>query len=150
MADTGMNVLDPFGIMTFWHSIAAAPQNALAPQNLAQSILPNWSLISVNENNSSAPDTERRILAQNSYGRQIGRMMDAVEALIEQRSAEQVASASPDQKQAYKEFDLLKADVDEVKEAASERRIRQLVNDLKRLRKEHPESFQTLLRAVKG
>src|SRR5260370_41076569 len=56
-----------------------------APQNVAQSILPGWvfgSVINVTEQNSSAPDTEREIVATHSYGRQLGRVIDALAVLI--------------------------------------------------------------------
>src|SRR5262249_42009991 len=56
-----------------------------APRNLVQPILPGWvfgNMINVTEKNSSAPDTEREIVAAHSYGRQLGRVMDAVATLI--------------------------------------------------------------------
>ncbi len=54
----------------------------LAPNSLTQSILPDWSFMTINENNSSAPGTEQKIVSQDSYGRQIGRMMDVLEVLV--------------------------------------------------------------------
>ena len=51
------------------------------PQKLNQPILPGWTfgnIISVSERNSSSPDTERRIVDQHSYGRQLGHLMDAM------------------------------------------------------------------------
>lgn len=42
-------------------------------------------VITVTEANSTSPETEREILTKESYGRQLGRMMDAVAALIEER-----------------------------------------------------------------
>jgi hypothetical protein len=56
-----------------------------APRNLVQPILPGWvfgSVTNVTEQNSSAPDTEREIVAGQSYGRQLGRVMDALAVLI--------------------------------------------------------------------
>jgi len=52
-----------------------------APDVLAQNINP-WT-ININSNNSSAPGTEQRILARHSYGRQLGRLMDAVDLLVD-------------------------------------------------------------------
>ena len=54
----------------FWHS-----RLLLAPTNLAQPILSGWSL---NINNFTAPQTEVNVLAKHSYGRQIGRISDAL------------------------------------------------------------------------
>ncbi|MEI9905345.1 MAG: hypothetical protein WDN06_16380 [Asticcacaulis sp.] len=55
---------------------------ALAPYYLSQNILSGLSLITVNETNSPAPDAERRIVSEVSYGRQIGKLLDAVVELI--------------------------------------------------------------------
>ena len=62
--------------------------SGLAPQTLTQPINPGWSfgnVINVTSSNSSSPDTEREIVSRHSYGRQIGRMMDAIELLLEER-----------------------------------------------------------------
>lgn len=56
-----------------------------APQNFVQPILPGWvlgSVTNITEQNSSAPDTEREIVSKYSYGRQLGRVMDALALLI--------------------------------------------------------------------
>ena len=69
---------DPFSSLVHnWTTMA------LAPQKLWQSINGGWSFgnIIVNENNSSAPQTEQAIVAQESYGRQIGKLLDAVDTL---------------------------------------------------------------------
>ena len=56
------------------------PWISLAPQELSQSINPGWILgsVVVNQRNSSAPATEQAILAEESYGRQIGKLLEAV------------------------------------------------------------------------
>jgi hypothetical protein len=57
-----------------------------APTSLIQPILPGWNFgpsLTVNENNSTAPLTEAAIVQQQSYGRQLGTLIDAVQALIE-------------------------------------------------------------------
>src|SRR4051812_22239278 len=59
----------------------------MAPDNLAQSILQGWTL-NINSNNSTAPQTEMEVVARHSYGRQIGRMSDALELLITERHGE--------------------------------------------------------------
>ena len=58
------------------------PWPPAAPQSLVQPINPGWSLINVTYNNSSAPAIERDVLQQHSYGRQIGRLMDALSVLV--------------------------------------------------------------------
>src|SRR5918993_3209381 len=51
----------------------------LAPSQLSQPINPGWSFgnLIVNESNSSAPSTELAIVAEESYGRQMGKLLDA-------------------------------------------------------------------------
>ena len=57
------------------------------PGTLVQPILPGWTL-NLNSNNSTAPRTEVDIVAKHSYGRQIGRISDALRVLLlEQHSS---------------------------------------------------------------
>jgi hypothetical protein len=51
------------------------------------SVNPGWTFgnLIVNDQNSSAPDTEQDIVAADSYGRQLGRVIDALVELIEER-----------------------------------------------------------------
>ena len=106
---------------------------ALAPQKLWQSINGGWSFgnIIVNENNSSAPQTEQAIVAQQSYGRQIGKLLDAVDTL---------ARRQPDwsDTEPLKAAIDLKIRVDGVKLAMAQRRIDQLRGDLELLRAAGP------------
>jgi hypothetical protein len=58
----------------------------LAPTSLSQPILPNWSfnLFSVNLGATSNAQVEERALQQvGSYGRQIGRLAEALEVVIQ-------------------------------------------------------------------
>jgi hypothetical protein len=63
------------------------PWASLAPQELSQPINPGWTFgnVVVNERNSSAPETELAILAEESYGRQIGKLLEAVYELIKEK-----------------------------------------------------------------
>ncbi|MCD2196785.1 hypothetical protein LQ327_25775 [Actinomycetospora endophytica] len=57
-----------------------------APGVLTQPILPGWSFgptLTINEANSSSPRTEEAILETHSYGRQLGRMAGALDAVID-------------------------------------------------------------------
>jgi hypothetical protein len=57
----------------------------MAPNNLSQSILPNWgfSLFSINMGTSSNPEMEQEILQRvGSYGKQIGHLSEALELVI--------------------------------------------------------------------
>ena len=99
-----------------WQAIA---QRSLLTYN--EPILPGWT-INIDSNNSSSPGTERDVLRMASYGKQIGRISDAVEKLI---------ARDPDDKQvAYVQFDEMKAKVDAVKKQALTRRADQMAADL--------------------
>ena len=114
----------------FWDSLWRPWMSAsLAPQKLWQAINPGWSFgnVTINEQNSSAPQTEQAILAEESYGRQIGKLLDAVSELVK---------AQPDAKtnKAYEDIAALKGKVDGIKQRAAASRIDQLRRDLELLR----------------
>jgi hypothetical protein len=111
---------------------------ALAPQQLTQPINPGWSLVSVTHNNSSAPEIERDVLQQHSYGRQIGRLMEAVSALAERLPS----SARADERIA--EFEALALDVERIKQSARLPRIERLQKELDALRREDPKAYSQL------
>ncbi|ESQ93114.1 hypothetical protein ABAC460_02320 [Asticcacaulis sp. AC460] len=118
---------------------------AAAPNTLNQPILPGWSFLTVNEANSSAPDTEKRIVAQDSYGRQIGRLMDVVDILV--REAEKT---SPDLSgdKCVMALDDLKARVDEAKAEAQKLRQDRLIEDLLALKRSNAVQFTAIMKAV--
>jgi hypothetical protein len=47
----------------------------------SQPILPGWT-INVNSNNSTSPRTEGLVVSKFSYGHQLGRISDALEAIV--------------------------------------------------------------------
>src|SRR5215210_1170331 len=98
-----------------------SPQ-AWAPQPLTQPILPGWSFgnITVNEQNSRSPQTERAIVEEHSYGRQLGRITDALVALIDER---------PQERPRNKVFDdllALRASIEAIKARGAEGRLERL------------------------
>ncbi|RZL88007.1 MAG: hypothetical protein EOP82_24235 [Variovorax sp.] len=113
----------------------------VAPQQLNQPINPGWSfgnLVSVTNLNSSAPDIERDVLQQHSYGRQIGRLMDAVSLLAERLPA----AAKDDPRIAA--FELLVRDVERIKRRAKLSRLERLGEELDDLKREDPRAYQKL------
>jgi len=110
-----------------------------APQNLAQSILPGWvfgSVINVTEQNSSAPDTEREVVAAHSYGRQLGRVIDALAVIIEEL---------PKAKQDVRAFDqlmTLRQEIDDIKSRSAVRRLDRIASDLAMLKETKPEEYE--------
>jgi hypothetical protein len=109
-----------------------------APQNVGQSILPGWvfgSVINVTEQNSSAPDTEREIVATHSYGRQLGRIIDALAVLIAE-----LPKAKRDAR-AFDELMKLRREIDDIKSQAAARRLDRVASDLATLRETQPEEY---------
>jgi hypothetical protein len=120
---------------------------ALAPYNLSQSILPGWSMVTVNETNSSAPETEQRIVAQDSYGRQIGKMMDVIDLLL--KEAEKTNPALKNTK-AVKDLAKLETRIDKAKQAADQVRQDRLLQDLLALKGQNEALFETLIRTAQS
>ena len=111
-----------------------------APRNFVQPILPGWfgSVTNITEQNSSAPDTEREIVAAQSYGRQLGRVMDALAVLI---------ADLPKTKQdatAFEEFAKLRREIDGIKAEAGARRLDRIAADLATLKETKPEEYKRL------
>jgi len=114
---------------------------ALAPQSLVQPILPGWTfgnLINVTETNSSSPETERDIVARESYGRQLGRVLDALEVLIQERPKDAPESAALD------ELLSLSSRIKEIKSQSMASRVKQVEADLARLKKECPDEYRRI------
>jgi len=120
------------------------PWFGVAPQALNQPINPGWSFgnITVNSVNSSAPDVERDVVSRHSYGRQIGRLMDAVAAL-----ADEVPKADDDKR--IRQFRALAAEVDEIKKEAAPRRLERLVRELEQIKSSDKSSDKELLKALR-
>lgn len=112
------------------------------PQNLSQPILQGWTF-NINRQNSSAPQTEAEIVGQHSYGRQLGRLSDALEALIEAGGLQK----SKDKR--LVEFVEMKAQIDQLKLDAAEARIERLRSDLAALKAARPDEHRRLRDALK-
>jgi hypothetical protein len=111
-----------------------------APRNFVQPILPGWfgSVINVTEQNSSAPDTEREIVAAQSYGRQLGRVLDALAVLIADLPQEKQGAT------AFKEFAKIRREIDDIKAQAAARRLDHIAADLATLKETKPEEYERL------
>lgn len=121
------------------------PWVSMAPRPLTQPINPGWTFgnVVVNAQNSSAPQTEQAILAQESYGRQIGKLLDAVCALIETRPGGAAGVA------AFQDIEALKAKVERIKREAAAQRIDQLRRDLELLKSSDRTAFETAAAALR-
>ena len=111
---------------------------------IVQPILPGWTVggVVINEQNSSAPDTERRIVAADSYGRQIGQLLDAVAALIDEQGG-------AGDNAAYGKLVALKAKIDRAKVAAAAHRLDQVWRDLALLKASDPVAYAAQVSALR-
>jgi len=112
---------------------------ALAPKDLQQQINPGWTfgnLISVTEQNSSSPDTERDIVAAHSYGRQLGRVIDAVAALIDE------LPPARQQNPAFRKLAELQDQITRIKTRSAARRLDRIAADLEELRTTDHAEYQ--------
>jgi hypothetical protein len=116
-----------------------------APQWLDQRFNNGWTFgnVIVTTQNSSAPEVEREVVSRHSYGRQIGRLVEAVAVLAKQLPG---AAGKPE----VKALLALCEEVKQIKEAAKDRRSGELLDELKALKKRDPKAWAELVRAVGG
>lgn len=136
--------------MQFWMRAAQGFQalpGGLAPESLNQPILPGWTFgnsVVINETNSSSPETERRIVAQQSYGRQLGRVLDALAVLI--------AAAPPELRHdpALRDLLVLRDRVEAIKTEALHDRVQRLAGEIAGLKRDHEDQFSGLMDQIRG
>jgi hypothetical protein len=116
----------------------------LVPSQLSQPINPGWSFgnLIVNERNSSAPSTELAIVDEESYGRQIGKLLDGVYELSRERPG---ASSNP----VFQEIANLRDNVERLKRVAAAERIDQLRRDLELLKASDKTVFEEKVRSLR-
>jgi hypothetical protein len=100
-------------------------------------------LISVTEQNSSAPDTERDIVSVEGYGRQLGVVIDALAELIKERPKS--ASQTP----SLNELLALRDKIEKIKLKSAERRLDRIATDLAELRKSDKSEYQRLAQKLR-
>lgn len=113
----------------------------LAPQQLTQPINPGWSFgnVVVNNTNSSAPDVEEAVVSHHSYGRQIGRITDALLALADALGQPRL-EADP----RMKALRALHAEVEAIKRATGTQRLQRLREELQELKACDPAAWKQL------
>jgi hypothetical protein len=90
---------------------------SLAPDLLVQPVNPGWMFgnIIVNAQNSADPAVEQEIVEQVSYGRQLGRILEAVEVLVAKVDRN---TLSREERRALEGFDEIVEIVDRAKRSA--------------------------------
>ena len=140
MTDETTNRGAPDLWMRWW-----SPWASLAPRDLTQPINSGWSFgnVIVNQRNSSAPATEQAILAEESYGRQIGKLLEAVHALIKEKPG---SADNP----AFKDIEALREKIERLKGEAAVARIDQLRRDLELLKASDKAAFEARIAALRS
>jgi hypothetical protein len=100
-----------------------------------QPINPGWTFgnLTINEQNSSAPDTERDIVAVDSYGRQLGHIIDALAILIKGQS-------DWTRQPAFQQLITMRAKIEQIKAGAAARRLDRIAADILELRNKDDKS----------
>jgi hypothetical protein len=96
----------------------------------------------VTQANSRSPEAERDIVGQYSYGRQLGRLTDAVVALAAK------AGANHDPK--VKPLLEMAREIDKIKAAAKARHAADLLEELKAIKRADPKAWAALVKSVDG
>jgi hypothetical protein len=112
------------------------------PDYFVQPILPGWTF-NINSGNSTEPRTELEVVAKHSYGRQLGRVSDALELLIEERHGK----APKDER--FSTFLTMKREIDDVKRAAAATRIDGILKDLALLKAQDEKEYTRLRDALR-
>ena len=131
---------DPTGLMQMWASLWPG-----VPEHLAQSINQGWFGTSffINSNNSSAPQTEMDVVAKYSYGRQINKISDALELLIQERP-----SKTPNDER-FSIFLTMKREIDDLKLESVATRVQEVTNDLALLKERNKEQYTRVRDALR-
>ena len=114
------------------------------PEDLSQSFNNGWTfgnVIQVTNLNSTNPEAEKNIVSHYSYGRQIGRLMDAVLALADDNTR-----ASKDER--VKALRELAKDVEKMKRGAKKIREQNLLSELKALKHDKKDAWEELVKSV--
>jgi hypothetical protein len=124
-----------------WPTGPGSSSISFAPERLSQPINPGWTFgnVTINSANSSAPEVEQAVVSRYSYGKQIGRMADALQVLIKALPA---TKSDP----AIKAFIELAADIDAAKSAAQSARLLRLQSELNALKKSDRKAWDRLVK----
>jgi hypothetical protein len=112
----------------------------LAPTNLVQPVLSGWTF-NINSNNSTSPQTEANVVARHSYGRQLGRISDALRELLQERADKLPNGPLTD-------FMSMCEEIDEVKVISAAKRLKQISADLTLLKTKDEAEFRRVRQAL--
>ena len=124
-----------------WPAVVNTLPAAFAPERLWQPINPGWSFgnVTVNSSNSSAPDVEQALVAKFSYGRQLGRLTEALDTLLK-------ATPAVKDDPAVKDFVAMSAEIRAAKAEAKKTRLSRLAAELAALKKSDRAAWEKLVK----
>ncbi|HEY9066482.1 MAG TPA: hypothetical protein VIO33_15970 [Burkholderiaceae bacterium] len=96
----------------------------------------------VTQANSRSPEAEREIVGRYSYGRQLGRLTDAVVALAAKAKASHDKDIEPLIKMAN--------EINDIKAKAKQHHAAELLEELKALKRADPKAWAALVKSVDG
>ncbi len=141
---------DPFAAWrAWWESVGVrAPLSGDVTQTieaaLARAMANQVGLINISSQASGNPDLERQITDRvASYGRQLGRLLDAVEVLI--RAADR-RSLDDDDRRAIDELLAMRAEIEALKDRASSSRLDRTIAEIRALRSDPDGNAAALAR----
>ena len=112
--------------------------------SLVRGIGDQLGFININTSRSGDPELERRIVEQvASYGRQLGRVLDALDVLIRRDAGEQLG---PKDELALNELQRLRAEIATTKERSAADQVDRLVSQIHVLRQDPAENDAALRR----
>lgn len=102
--------------------------------------------ININTTRAGDAQLERRIVEQvASYGRQLGRVLDALDVLIRHDRRDKLG---PDDQRALDELRTLRDEIEATKECSAREQVDRLVAEIRALRR-HPEANRAALRRLR-
>jgi len=111
-------------------------------------LAPQFGLININRMATDKPELERRVIEKaGSYGRQLGRLIETLELVLDRCGISDGDGLSTDQEKTLKNFRKLATDVKAVKKGytpLTEENIRGLVKGITHLRENDPVAFGEL------
>ncbi|MGH3720496.1 MAG: hypothetical protein ACRDRI_16955 [Pseudonocardiaceae bacterium] len=140
----GSGPLNPWQMWQAWLSMFGI--RAPLSGDVTQDISPSFGLVNINATSSGNPELEKRIVTQVAgYGRQLGKLVEAVDVLVRQQSRQGLDEADID---ALEQLHKLAERIAEVKEEATLDQVNRIVSDVRALSRD-PEANAEAIQRVR-